>query len=326
MIYELESANAEKIFPLFDCLDYNLSIASIIAGSTPGRVFVDHPENPKAGLIFFGHHLFAAGSTTDRQFWKNLGCLVRESILPEAFGPGDLLMLHMPSQEWDERAAVILPELYPVQRERKVFECTRLVQPWQELLPSGFTLQVIDQKLLLQGLDHTDYLLEELCSERPSVEDFLQKSFGFCVLTGRELAGWCLSEYNTGDRCEVGVATVEKYQRRGLGTAATLALVEHALSHGIRRIGWHCWSTNLASVALAQRAGFDLLQDYKVHLCVLDLAVQFGLHAGDHHKAGDWDEQLLVGIRKLSIREAHPLGSMPVMLAARRAWVKMKLR
>jgi RimJ/RimL family protein N-acetyltransferase len=113
------------------------------------------------------------------------------------------------------------------------------------------------------------YLREELCSERETVEEFLEKSFGFAILQEAALAAWCLSEYNTGGRCEVGVATVEKYQRRGLGTVVTLALVEHALAHGYHTVGWHCWKRNVPSSALALRAGFHLVLEYPVILLLL---------------------------------------------------------
>jgi GNAT superfamily N-acetyltransferase len=124
------------------------------------------------------------------------------------------------------------------------------------------------------------------------VEDFLKKSFGYYILKGDALASWCLSEYNVGDRCEVGVATVDEHQQRGLATAATLALVEQALSTGCHRIGWHCWSRNTPSVALALRAGFEKVRDYSVYLCVSDLRVQFALKGDDYRSGGDYQGAL----------------------------------
>jgi len=41
-----------------------------------------------------------------------------------------------------------------------------------------------------------NYVIEEMQSERLSVEDFLQKSFGYCVIHDEEIMGWCMSEYN----------------------------------------------------------------------------------------------------------------------------------
>ncbi len=61
-----------------------------------------------------------------------------------------------------------------------------------------------------------------MTSERPS-EDFLRRSFGQCLVHNGAIAGWCLSEYNSGPRCEVGIAVAEPYQRRGLATTMAIA-------------------------------------------------------------------------------------------------------
>jgi RimJ/RimL family protein N-acetyltransferase len=106
-------------------------------------------------------------------------------------------------------------------------------------------------------------LVEEMCSERASVEGFVAHSFGLCpVHESGALAGWCLSEYNTGDRCEVGIATLPPYQRLGLATPLGSAFVELAAARGVTRIGWHCFAGNAASVATALSIGFEKVDDY----------------------------------------------------------------
>ena len=107
--------------------------------------------------------------------------------------------------------------------------------------------------------------LAEMCSERPSVEDFLARSFGVCLVDEEQgtLAGWCLSEYNCGNRCEVGIEVAEAYQRRGMGTLLARALCREAFARrGIRQVGWHCLAANAASGATARRAGLRLIKQY----------------------------------------------------------------
>jgi RimJ/RimL family protein N-acetyltransferase len=110
-----------------------------------------------------------------------------------------------------------------------------------------------------------DHLRSEMCSERASVEDFVAKNFGICLVYADEIVSWCLSEYNLGPRCEVGIETVAAYRRRGLGTLVARALVEHALAHGYSQIGWDCWADNRPSAATAQKAGFRKVSDYPVY-------------------------------------------------------------
>jgi RimJ/RimL family protein N-acetyltransferase len=78
------------------------------------------------------------------------------------------------------------------------------------------------------------------------------------------LAAWCLSEYNYADRCEVGIATVEEYQQRGLGTVVGCAFVEEAIRRGYRQIGWHCWLRNQPSAALAGKIGYSLRSEEEI--------------------------------------------------------------
>ncbi len=135
------------------------------------------------------------------------------------------------------------------------YECQTLRGNWRDHLPIGFSLSQVNEDLLSRSeLRNLDALQAEMCSERPTVEEFLARSFGICLLCGNEIAGWCLSKYDCGDRCEVGIETVEGYRRRGLGTLMSLALVEKALSCRITRVGWHCSSSNKASAATVLRS------------------------------------------------------------------------
>ena len=277
-----------RIHSLFKPLDYNLAISSIMAGLSPSDIYANNPEKPVVALIVSKNHIFLAGSPQNGKFNQALHHLITQTIFMEKGAAGiDVFFLHTSSADWQPHIEEILAGWYPLQRSRTYLECTQLLQDWRESLAPGFGLLPVTADLLSQShLENLDYLKEELCSERPSVEDFLDKSFGYCILKENQLAGWCLSEYNTGKRCEVGVATVDAFQRQGLGTVTTTALIEHALSHGYQHIGWHCWTPNTPSVALALRADFKKIREYPIYLCVMNLAIQFSLHGDDHRAAG----------------------------------------
>jgi RimJ/RimL family protein N-acetyltransferase len=109
-----------------------------------------------------------------------------------------------------------------------------------------------------------------MCSERASVEDFLVRSFGLCPVHANEVAGWCMSEYNVGDRCEIGIATAEKHQRKGIATLTTWYFLAEAHRRGYARVGWDCWERNVPSIATARKAGFTLVEEYPA--VVVDLS------------------------------------------------------
>ena len=71
-----------------------------------------------------------------------------------------------------------------------------------------------------------------------------------------------MSEYNVGERCEIGIATAEKHQRKGLATLATRLCLAEAHRRGYQRVGWDCWTQNEASAATARKAGFTFIEEY----------------------------------------------------------------
>jgi RimJ/RimL family protein N-acetyltransferase len=71
-----------------------------------------------------------------------------------------------------------------------------------------------------------------------------------------------MSEYNVSDRCEIGIATAEKYQRKGIATLVTWSFLAEAHRRGYTRVGWDCWTRNEASGATARKAGFTLVEEY----------------------------------------------------------------
>ena len=139
---------------------------------------------------------------------------------------------------------------------------------WRLLLPEDFLLRPVDRAMFDEPIQDLDDLKEEMCSERSSPDDFLAKSFGVALLDAhrqnkmRVLAGWCLSEYNYADRCEVGIGTQEPYRRRGFATLMGMALIEEASLRGVTQLGWHCFTSNQASVATALKLGFRKEMDY----------------------------------------------------------------
>ena len=280
MFYKLNAPDYNRVRPLLTGLDNDLVLYSILDGLTPGYVFADDPAAPSTAFIGYEDHLFLAGKPNVTDFNRGLRTYLMDTLFPEAQAAGQIIfILQSDSKEWDQPVEDLLAGRYPILWMRQYYEAASLLAEPEAYLQPEFCLRPVDGELLSHPhLENIDELREELCSERPSVEDFLKKSFGFCIQREDEIVSWCLSEYNTGDRCEVGIATREQYQRRGLGTAAALALVKQALAQGYHRIGWHCWKSNLPSAGLAQKAGFAYVEDYPVSACFLNLAEQFGMH------------------------------------------------
>lgn len=252
---------------LFEGMGIHLGLYAMLHGCISGEVLVDHPESPNAALACINQRrFFLAGSPGNADFNNRLRAFFNEVVIPNARERlAEAFLVYYDSGGWQAALSDILPGAELIQAERQYYMCTAPRKNRLDMLPPGFELRIIDQALLAeQDLKNIAALTDEMCSERSSVEDFLENSFGICILYEGEIAGMCLSEYNCLDRCEVGIMTMEAYQQRGLGTLMASALIEHALRSGITQIGWHCFASNLASVATALKTGFVKQADYPV--------------------------------------------------------------
>jgi hypothetical protein len=63
----------------------------------------------------------------------------------------------------------------------------------------------------------------------------------------------------------MGVATDSDFRRQGLATIVIAAAVEHGLAKGFTHIGWHCFSSNTGSIAVAKKVGFAEAREYFAH-------------------------------------------------------------
>ena len=282
MVHELAQEAYGKTTGLWRGLEFNLEIGAILAGLKSGRVVVDDPVRPRAGLLWDKKIMFFVGGDAHRPgFVASLADEIARAAAEVGegysrwfrigYGPG-----------WERVIEEDLRDLSPVKAKRLVYEYRRAKplrakllrakplrakppEDWRANLPPGFAVVRVDQGLLARtDLTYLPYLLEELQGTWRELALFFRHGFGFAAASHDAVVAWCLSEYNTGRQCGIGVETLREFQRRGLGTAVVAALVEECLARDIRP-QWHAAEENLASVALARKAGFEPLRDYTVY-------------------------------------------------------------
>ena len=262
-------------------LEIHLAAIGILDGTAPGEIYVDDPGHPQSCLAHTSRRFFLSGAGHNPAFNYGLRELFLNSFYPRAVAAGEeAFSLFYASSGWENAIEGILLGKYPLKTRREYYEL-KAVQPGrgQRQAPGGFEIRPVDAALLSQaGLNNLDRLGAEIVSECPSVQAFLDTRFGFCAIKERDIAGWCLSEFNRDGRCEVGIETVEQFQRQGIGTALTRVLAEHARLIGISRIGWHCYASNVPSAATAVAAGFERIREYNAFLAFTDEAAALAAH------------------------------------------------
>ena len=261
---ELLSIDYQRARPLFRELERSHALLpALFEGSATARLFVDDLSAPQAGLIVCNSRILCAGNSSKIDFLKEIAETFSGELIPAHVARGnDAYLVYASGEGWDTALKHLFPTCNLHHGTRQYYEITDFAPKADLHLPDGFSMQLITPEFLSSDTEGLDAVKEEMCSERVSVEDFLARSFGLCPVHANEVAGWCMSEYNVGDRCEIGIATAPKHQGKGIATLATWFFLAEAHRRGYTRVGWDCWARNAASVATARKAGFTLREEY----------------------------------------------------------------
>jgi len=307
ILHELAPEDFFCTRPLFDTLTHHLALESILAGQTPGRVFVDEVQKPKTAVAWFKRRLFLTGDRSRESVNRALADLLTDVYYPHmlasGLGNGAFTLLYTPG--WERVMDVVLAGKEPLIGQRLCFRLDPARRAWQPVVPAGFALRPVDAGLLADPhIENLDYVTEEMVSERPSIDDFLAKSFGTCVLHGSRIVGWCMSEYNTGGRCELGIETADAYQRRGLARAAATATIQQAALRDYTEIGWICDGDNQPSIATAQSLGFQLWHENATFFAFFDPVINRGVHGNGRFRQKQYHEAIVWYEKALSLGDA----------------------
>ena len=209
---ELTIWNEPALLRLFTGLEEHLAVEAVIQGKAAGKVWVDEPLAPRTGVIWVQHRVFVTGEAQNGESAAGLNKVLCDiAATARARGDWGIGVYGAEGVKWEP----ILAGMAWKSLEREYWEVDKAA--WKSLGADGqeaqetgkqtygLSLRPVDRELMATArLERIEQLREEMCSERPSVEDFLAGSFGVCLVdeVQNALAGWCLSEYNCGARCE----------------------------------------------------------------------------------------------------------------------------
>ena len=253
----------DELMPLVSPLDHHLTLRSIVQGKTSARVYVDRVHRPRAAFLWRKGKAWLLGSPVD-SFTDSLMDTMEGGyfqILRE-HGAG-YFRLHY-AVRWGSVLDRVFPGVRREEYQRSYYRLDAGGKNWDVNPLPVFRIVEVDEALLASEYGNIDLVRDETVSERDSVEDFLESSFGYAAMESDEIVSWCMSEYNMGDRCELGIATIERHQRKGLATQVARAVIGHAVRQGVHGIGWHCWKNNEPSVRTALKIGFERGLDYPI--------------------------------------------------------------
>ncbi|MBM7789714.1 GNAT family N-acetyltransferase [Tenggerimyces flavus] len=230
-------------------------LAAMIAGNSPARAWVDDLESPRVALIWDGaHNVYLAGSLDRPELWR-----VVFDIEIASTGPG-MVKVHTS----DPAAGNVLAGIEVQRRERVLYRMDGLAIPPRWQLPDGMRVSAINESFAeLVPLANFDAVVAEIESCWHSLADFRRRGFGFVAHDADAIVCWCTAEYVSERQCGIGIETVPEFQGQGLATLAAAAFVRRCVDSGVTA-HWDAWTSNLPSIAVADKLGFQVVETYSV--------------------------------------------------------------
>ena len=258
----ISPSNYSGIQRLVKSLDYHLVLTSILQGNTNANVYVDDSNRPRTAFLWSKGKAWLLGEPIDNITESLINVINQYEDYLRKNG-GDVFRLHY-SQVWATHIPDIFSGLRLEKYTRSYYSLESQQKDWSLNPPEGYRILPVDDALLTSDYENIDLVKDEMRSECSSVQEFLNKHISYVAIIEGTIVSWCMSEYTTASSCELGIATIEKYQRKGLATQVAKGVINLALKNNINNIGWHCWKKNIPSVKTALTLGFEYRLDYPV--------------------------------------------------------------
>ncbi|WP_108670355.1 GNAT family N-acetyltransferase [Peribacillus acanthi] len=266
MIIELQLEQHNLVEPLLVGLEDHPVINGVIAGNNRGRVFVNHSETPTTTFIWANNEMYyLIGNAEDQEFNGMLEGFIIETIKPEALqiGETDLNLEVFPSSEWFKKVIEMFNgKLNIGERVPFIFKKENFVEASMGI--PGYDLLEINRTLFEKRLDYQGVITHEILKFWETLDDFLVKGIGYCVIKNQEVIGTCLSVFVSENEYEIGINTYSTEHRgKGIATSMATAFISKCLCLG----GTPHWTTEhfrKDSIVIANKLGFEQLPNYKV--------------------------------------------------------------
>ena len=240
-------------------------LASIIEENTRAQLWVAaEPEDGLALLWDKGNNVFyLSGEQVPKEVVNEFSHLVGAEIAERAIAEG---LAHFRVRALSEACQRAMVRLFPginLRRTRQRFYAFR--KPQVPAVPVSALREVqfvpIDADLLQrQHLQNLQYVRAEIEWMWPSLARFYERGFGLVALSGETIACSCTAEYASGTKCGIGIGTFPGFRSKGLATATAARFVERCLGRDIIP-HWECNAENVASVRVAEKVGFEKIQE-----------------------------------------------------------------
>lgn len=266
MITELSKDNFYRTKPITDKCN-NIEVKAVASGISPGWVFVDHPTEVTAALIWIqgqmGFHI--VGDSQSPTFLTGLASFMKTYIQPKLQELNlDCVEISVENDSWAETIQVIFNKRDLSSAMQHVFELKENTESAEMMRDEKLTIVKLDEALLKsRRFENQCYLEEKINRFWDSIDDFVEHGFGYIVEVDNNVVSSCFSAFVADQTHAIDIETVEGYRRQNYGSAVVKAYVQDCKQQGIYPY-WDCSPDNAGSIRLAESVGMVLSFNYQI--------------------------------------------------------------
>ncbi len=260
--------NSKNIKKYYQELKMDFLFDSIYEVFTKANIFIK--EDCQLIIVHEGHGFFFGGKSNDEQDYIDVIHYFKDKIVTNDLKQKlHFAKVYYTNERWKkvlmEELSDFKPNIYP----RVLFEYQK-----DEPVPKRYNnhdveIYEITRDILKRKDEHTIDLINEIKQMWGSIEQFLKYGFGYCAIIDNEIAGWCTCEYLSQKQCGIGIETIEKFQKLGIGSLTATYLVNKCISLNLIP-HWDSWRNNLPSVRIAEKLKFNKINDYNIIILNLE--------------------------------------------------------
>lgn len=267
MIKEISKSQFERVTPLLNTNQLNIEVKSIIKGTNPGRIFVDSVDQPKSAMIWSDGQkgFYFIGDENNIEFNKSLDDFIDSELKEKCIDLGlKRFEFSGETENWNPIFLEIFKHRELNISKQMIFRIEK--KDWKDYLKrentTDYKLYKIDKSLILnKKYRNTEFLVDEILRWWSSIEDFLEKSHGFCMIDHDTITNYSIGNFYFDKVMTIGIETLKKYRRKGLSQITSEAFIEECFKDNIT-IQWECMKENHPSYRLAKKMGFNKSSEY----------------------------------------------------------------
>ncbi|WP_281975377.1 GNAT family N-acetyltransferase [Halobacillus litoralis] len=275
MIRELDKTEFYKCEKLMNDGGH-LEVEAVIEGNNPGRIFVDHIDAPKTGLIWLGNHdgFFFIGDEENEIFNNQINDFIDEVVSPEAkkMRLKNFIAIGNHSM-WDKTIERIFDHRPMQKTNQNVYKLKSHYKDNNEpSIKRDYNVLKINKELFEnknESIDNIGFLHSKISEFWSYSDNFFQMGIGYCIVYQNKIVSICFTGFAAENVRGIDIETIEEHEGNKLGQKAAHCVVKDCVSKGMTPY-WDCEEANKPSNKIAENIGLESYLTYHVYIFPID--------------------------------------------------------